>query len=834
MTFQESIYIISKTLSEIGTFINADGYDGVIIKKLASSNTLDSGRKTNQTHIAITGSQMDIFPYLCADGYFYDENKVANVDLKKYFVISVPVTLYESNLLHLGYDAQDFPFQDGVLQTTTSVVRSKRERQADQLQVSMLDMDGEYFVKFRRLMHEGFYFILLKHKSSMTYDVFGINTALLLDSGTQLAQLNNMFFKLSTSTIVDATRFNDEDSLNRLTCNSLKYEDIFAYNLYGLHIKMKNDALSDSNPHICIGWSKMGDLSDITTRDELDTRYESAYPSEKVRKKAQDLGQIWRFVKEMQIGDYVVFSNGDTCHIGRIISDYYFDNAENANQDPDYVNIRDVEWLKKDIRKSDLSEVFQNSLGAAMSVFRLNDYKSAVNDLLNDTYVKDELLLEEIEEEDIFSGFEPWLTSYNNPDYTGKQKYDGYAKCLVRIVKFMCDKNLIEDQDLNDKNIEKYVSWVDIYNSSNEAKEYDDKASKTGSAALKKYIKYIKYLITPHAEPFDYSTTKGTSINKIFFGTPGCGKSYHIEHDILGKDNDAKEYVGDYSKERVIRTTFYQDYSNTDFVGQILPKIVKGESGEKDIVEYIFNPGPLTLALIQAISNPTKKVALVIEEINRGNAPAIFGDIFQLLDRDENGISEYGIVNVSMMDYLNAYEFTVDGEKKRYTFSEIKIPGNMDIFATMNTSDQNVYTLDTAFVRRWDKEKIRNSFKNCTFKAMPIPGMPQYTWEEFVTCINKCIAGHLEDLQVNEDKQIGAFFVKESLLASKDAEKFAYKVFDYLWSDVAKLDHGIFFNHFDTLESLIDAYKTSGVGVFKTGVFEAKATVSAEEEENNE
>ena len=471
-----------------------------------------------------------------------------------------------------------------------------------------------------------------------------------------------------------------------------------------------------------------------------------------------------------------------------------------------------------------------------MSVFRLNDYKSAVNDLLNDTYVKDELLLEEIEEEDIFSGFEPWLTSPNNPDYTGKQKYGGYARALVKLVDFMLSKNLIEDADLNDKNIEKYISWVQIYEGSQEAKDFDvnKNSNKAGSAALKKYVKYIKYLITPHAIKFDYLTTKGTSVNKIFFGMPGCGKSYYIEHEILGKDNDTKEYVGEYSNERVIRTTFYQDYSNTDFVGQILPKIVKGESGEQDVVEYIFNPGPFTLALIQAISNPTKKVALVIEEINRGNAPAIFGDIFQLLDRDENGISEYGIVNVSMMDYLNAYEFTVDGEKKRYTFSEIKIPGNMDIFATMNTSDQNVYTLDTAFVRRWDKEKIRNSFKNCTFKAMPIPGMPQYTWEEFVTSINKCIAGHLEDLQVNEDKQIGAFFVKESLLASKDSEKFAYKVFDYLWSDVAKLDHGIFFNHFDTLESLIDAYKTSGVGVFKTGVFEAKATVSAEEEENNE
>ena len=449
--------------------------------------------------------------------------------------------------------------------------------------------------------------------------------------------------------------------------------------------------------------------------------------------------------------------------------------------------------------------------------------------------VADEANDEEIEE-DIFSGFEPWLTSYNNPDFTGKQKYAGYAKALVKLIGFMHEHNLIDDADLNDKNVEKYNSWIEIYDSSEEAKDYDEKklSSKAGSAALKKYVKYIEYLISPHAEPFDYSTTKGASINKIFFGTPGCGKSYHIEYDILGKDNDTKKYVGAYSKERIIRTTFYQDYSNTDFVGQILPKVVKGTNGEKDTVEYIFNPGPFTLALIQAISNPTKKVALVIEEINRGNAPAIFGDIFQLLDRDENSISEYGIVNVSMMDYLNAYEFIVDGEKKRYAFSEIKIPGNMDIFATMNTSDQNVYTLDTAFVRRWDKVKIKNSFKNCKFKDTPVPGMARYTWEEFVTSINNWIAKHLEDLQVNEDKQIGAFFVKASLLAENDAEKFAYKVFDYLWSDVAKLDHGIFFNPYDTLENLIDAYKTNGVGVFKTGIFEARAAVSAEEEENNE
>ena len=112
--------------------------------------------------------------------------------------------------------------------------------------------------------------------------------------------------------------------------------------------------------------------------------------------------------------------------------------------------------------------------------------------------------------------------------------------------------------------------------------------------------------------------------------------------------------------------------------------------------------------------------------------------------------------------------------------------------------------------------------------------MSQYTWEEFVTGINNCIAKHLEDLQVNEDKQIGAFFVKESLLTDNNAEKFAYKVFDCLWSDVAKLDHGVLFNPYDTLENLIDAYKTKGVGVFKTGIFEVRAMTNVEEEEDNE
>lgn len=336
-------------------------------------------------------------------------------------------------------------------------------------------------------------------------------------------------------------------------------------------------------------------------------------------------------------------------------------------------------------------------------------------------------------------------------------------------------------------------------------------------------------------EVFDFNSLSGSAINKIFFGVPGCGKSYHIEHNILGKDKNSKKYVGKYKKENIIRTTFYQDYSNTDFVGQILPKITKDENGE-DNVEYIFNPGPFTLALIQAIKAknantetfmPTNnKVALVIEEVNRGNAPAIFGDIFQLLDRDEDGISEYGIVNVGVIDYLNSYNFGTEENPVHYKFDEIKIPGNMDIFATMNTSDQNVYTLDTAFTRRWEKERIANKFDaNSEIAKYYVPGITGCTWEEFVNKINHKIQTSLDDLQVNEDKQLGCFFIRKRDLIEKYTEAkavseeskraFAYKVLQYLWDDVTKLEHSVIFSHnYKTFDELVDAYIAGGAVIF--------------------
>lgn len=292
--------------------------------------------------------------------------------------------------------------------------------------------------------------------------------------------------------------------------------------------------------------------------------------------------------------------------------------------------------------------------------------------------------------------------------------------------------------------------------------------------------------------------------NLIVYGTPGCGKSYYVEHTLLDG----------YPKDNYIRTTFYQDYTNTDFVGQILPVV------EGDKVTYKFNPGPFTLALEQAIRKPNERIALVIEELNRGSAPRIFGDIFQLLDRKE-GVSEYGITNVNIINYLKEKFEGV------YTFKEIRLPGNLSIYATMNTSDQNVFTLDTAFKRRWKFKKLINEFAvDHQFKNKYIPGA-DITWEELVNDINEYILECSSGLN-SEDKQLGVYFVDENGMRKEKVDAsdpeavnaFAYKVLEYLWSDVAKFDRSKWFaDGIKSLDELVKEYKEKGLEVFVDGIF---------------
>ncbi len=271
--------------------------------------------------------------------------------------------------------------------------------------------------------------------------------------------------------------------------------------------------------------------------------------------------------------------------------------------------------------------------------------------------------------------------------------------------------------------------------------------------------------------------------NIILYGVPGSGKSYTLQRDYCN-DNSVVEKI-----------VFHPDYSYSDFVGQIMPSV--DDSG---IVSYKFNPGPFTNILKKAYHNPQIRHVLVIDEINRGNAPAIFGEIFQLLDRlkhDKDGFkkgsSEYAINNTDIANIVHS-------DKN----ASIRIPSNLWIIATMNTSDQNVFTLDTAFQRRFSMQLIENSFENVDddFKNMKILDT-DITWQKFCTTINEKMAQNNEGLSSMEDKRFGVYFVNIDDLKSK--ENFAHKVIKYLWDDVFKFDRNIIFDttKFNTLEAVV-------------------------------
>lgn len=251
-------------------------------------------------------------------------------------------------------------------------------------------------------------------------------------------------------------------------------------------------------------------------------------------------------------------------------------------------------------------------------------------------------------------------------------------------------------------------------------------------------------------------------------------------------------------------------------------------------------------------------VYLVIEEINRGNAAAIFGDVFQLLDRlkEDNedgrvvGDSEYPISNAFIEGYfdrVNKKAEQSEGVKKiNFKKGKIIIPHNLTILATMNTSDQNVFPLDTAFKRRWDREKVVTEWSDVNnIKYMYIP-CSSITWKQFVTTINQKMLQESQngDVSVSEDKQIGPYFVHESMLSAtkntggkKELTAFVNNVLDYLYNDVTKFDHSILFDKkiytYDTFYELMEEYHYQGDKLFEV-VFKDSVQKALEEAVNKD
>ena len=350
---------------------------------------------------------------------------------------------------------------------------------------------------------------------------------------------------------------------------------------------------------------------------------------------------------------------------------------------------------------------------------------------------------------------------------------------------------------------------IDSLNNNEEFKQYEKTGSNQYSNALKTYMRFLYAKEIFQNEAKKIKVPSNLTLQQIYYGAPGTGKSKVIKDLTFGED--------------VIRTTFHPDSDYASFVGTYKPiteevvlrdcngkKVIDEETGKvvkEDRISYKFIPQAFLEAYVNAWKKlgSGKKQYLIIEEINRGNCAQIFGDLFQLLDRNEYGFSDYPIVaDKDMQKYLEkefeGWEIT-NKDKINQLYGEanmvslilkgerLVLPSNLYIWATMNTSDQSLFPIDSAFKRRWDWKYVpiregRDKETNAKLNWYINTGDKQYDWWSFISKVNKLIGS----LTNSEDKKLGYFFCKAKD-REIDADLFVSKVIFYLWNDVFK-DYG--------------------------------------------
>lgn len=405
---------------------------------------------------------------------------------------------------------------------------------------------------------------------------------------------------------------------------------------------------------------------------------------------------------------------------------------------------------------------------------------------------------------------------------TQEEQYKSFIKYCTKAGKSISnysDFKRINETIAKIKGVEKYDIYscvhtkelqdmIDLLYENEEFKAYNTKGSNQYSNALETYLKFLhaKEIFAEETKP-KYSPI--LSLQQIYYGAPGTGKSKAIKDLTFG--------------ESLIRTTFHPDSDYASFVGTYKPiteevvlrdcygkKVIDDETKEvvkEERIAYKFIPQAFLEAYVEAWKKlgSGKKQYLIIEEINRGNCAQIFGDLFQLLDRNEYGFSDYPIVaDKDMQKYLEkefeGWEITnkdeinqLYGEANMVNLimkgERLVLPSNLYIWATMNTSDQSLFPIDSAFKRRWEWKYVpiregRDKETNAPLNWYINTGDKQYNWWSFISKVNKLIGS----LTNSEDKKLGYFFCKAKD-GEIDADLFVSKVIFYLWNDVFK-DYG--------------------------------------------
>lgn len=333
---------------------------------------------------------------------------------------------------------------------------------------------------------------------------------------------------------------------------------------------------------------------------------------------------------------------------------------------------------------------------------------------------------------------------------------------------------------------------------------------------IETYQQFNKQRKIKKYSPLNYTPCKDKikSYNRIIFGAPGTGKSFQLK--------DESQPINEPSPfENIERVTFHPDYSYGQFVGSYKP--VSDDNGK---INYEYVPGPFMRTLVKALESgkneeSAEKFLLIVEEINRAKVAAVFGDMFQLLDRTDTGDSVYEIqASEDVRRYL-ARE--LGGTKDNY--GSIKLPNNMYIWATMNSADQGVFPMDTAFKRRWEFTYIGINEKDdkISIDKLPVKNSDgnEIKWNILRKSINNML---LKECKVNEDKLLGPFFISGEVFKNATSNPdeffnaFNSKVLMYLFEDAGKMHQKKLFAGIDqselTFSKVCEDFKARGTAIF--------------------
>ena len=356
-----------------------------------------------------------------------------------------------------------------------------------------------------------------------------------------------------------------------------------------------------------------------------------------------------------------------------------------------------------------------------------------------------------------------------------------YISCLGTVNKILKDNNI---EGLEGWNIE---NWNYLFGNLEKIEKYKEReisGNKILSNALSNYLKFLKnqdfFIKLRNEKSLIEISTKVDVQNTIYFGSPGTGKSHKADEITYGKD--------------VQKVTFHPDYDYHSFVGGYKPTM------DGDKIAYKFVPQIFTKIYVDAWKNlvsadETKPFYLQIEEINRGNCAEIFGDLFQLLDRDKDGFSKYEVTAEEELCKYLLSENGFGGNHPGIENGKLRFPNNLKIIATMNTSDQSLFPMDSAFKRRWDWIYVPID-TDCKFSdfTIKLDNGKAFEWLSFLKVINE----EIFEITKSQDKQIGNWFIDAQNSGKVITEStFVNKVVFYLWNDVFKDEENTIFKSAD-------------------------------------